>query len=123
MLVLKSLCNISSKKIGLIASIITCAVLITIALGYFGLKWLTYLETNTRICDVYGNRQLIEYFNVHTNEFRLEIKENGRSRWIKHPICCFELNGRVPDNSIRFSRNKSDMLIVNGLEFAISENN
>jgi hypothetical protein len=93
-----------------------------VAIGmFFNYGWLTSGETKEFVKDEYNNRRLVEYFNVDTNELKLELIENGDSRWIKHPNCCMEYVGHIPSNKIKFDRNDNNSLVVNGKAFMIEE--
>lgn len=83
--------------------------------------WLVQSENNTFIRDEYNGQILIEHFDTDTNDLRLELRENGQSRWIKHPICCVEYKGHIPDNKVLFDRKNQNMLIVNGQQFLIED--
>lgn len=106
-------------------SIIAVAILIMLILfGYLCLKLLYGGETQDRIADEYNGKKLVEYYDMDTNGFKLKLIENNSSTWIRHPACCMDLkNGRVFNDVIKFSREKNNMLIVNGEEFKIEVQN
>ncbi len=111
------------KKVIVISLTLFTVILIIIGL-FFGHLWIiTNGDTHKFVKDEYDNKILIEYFNIDTNELRLEIKENGKSFWINHPECCMKVSSHIPSNDIKFSRDKDNVLIVNGEEFEITEQN
>ncbi len=76
-------------------------------------------ENKEFIKDQYDDKTLVEFFNVDTNELRLQIRSKDDEKWIQHPVCCLPYEEHIPSNEILFDREKSDYLIVNGEPFKI----
>lgn len=78
-------------------------------------------ELSCRILDELDDgTKLIEYFDIDTNELSLFIYKNGEKTQIQHPKD--RVKNFTPDlkkNSIKFSRQKVNVLVVNGEEFEI----
>ncbi len=87
----------------------------------FSSKLMQSKEIQIFIKDEYNDRKVVEYFNIDTNELKLEFIEGSNSSWIKHPSCCMEYNDHVPSNEIRFNQDDNKLLIVNGKAFTIEE--
>lgn len=63
---------------------------------------------------------IIEFFNIDTNEFRLEIVSNGTRRQLEHPVDkVANFNDEVKKNSIKFDPSDLNTLLVNGERFPV----
>lgn len=111
-------------KKSITSSVVIGGVLIgLLGILFLGYLWVIFFESKKFLKDEFNNRKLIEYWDMDTNDLRLKLIEGGESRWIKHPECCMKYEGHILSNTIKFDRNKSDILIVNGKAFKIEEKN
>jgi hypothetical protein len=76
-------------------------------------------ENKEFIKDQYDDKTLVEFFDVDTNELRLQIITEDDEQWIQHPVCCKTYEDHIPSNEILFDRENKDYLIVNGESFRI----
>lgn len=79
-------------------------------------------ESACRVLDVRGDKRLVEYFDVDTNELELYIQQDGKDIEIIHPYGRVgNYSDRIDSNSITFDNLDPKFVIVNGERFEIIE--
>lgn len=113
------------KKINLV-------LLIALLLTTFGCsqtqrlcKYTLSPDVTCRVCDENAERgKLLEYFNSDTNELRLFVVSRNSEAEIIHPYGIVSgVSNKVNENIIVFDPNNNDLLLVNGVRFAVSAKN
>ncbi len=77
-------------------------------------------DLTCQIRDEKGERVLVEYFNLDTNELRLYLQQDGKDVLIEHPYGLMNnYSSNVNANDIKIDRSDERYLLVNGERFEI----
>jgi hypothetical protein len=85
-------------------------------------SWISQLNPDVlcRITDSRDGRELVEYFNIDTNELKLYIRQNGHDQLIEHPDGRVKTyHDKIDENTIKFNPADENTLLVNGEVFPI----
>ena len=113
------------KKAALILSsflIVGILILVIVSFWKKGCSMTYWLNPDSvcRVHDESGDRLLVEYFNIDTNELLLYIQENGRDVLIEHPYGrVSNYSENVDSNEMKLDRSDNRYIIVNGERFEI----
>jgi len=77
-------------------------------------------DLSCRVLDTRGDRQLIEYFDVDTNDLHLHVQEAGKDMLIEHPYGKVKgYQEKIDLNRMEFDPTDVNFIIVNGERFRI----
>ncbi len=104
-------------------SVIVFAILLSAVSCDFrngGCAFVANPDVKCRVLDRRASTELVEYFNVDTNDLRLFLKSDGESVEITHPFGkVTNFDPKIDSNVIKFDKNDSGFLIVNGERFQV----